>query len=267
MSLNTSGVSGSISNAGLPTSMKGSASGSSGSGSYYEVDPKKVREAEDRVSDKEADLAIAEQQLTELEAKGNAKQSTLDAKKRRIEELKRDTEQARADLEEARQGKLKEGSKKSGDSSENALDGKELGKMFFGGIMESLGFDGSLFSNILDTPNVKSVVAGVNAFSKPIQSLLGVGDYSESSSGYLGVGSAADPLGSIIGGIGDVAGINSMTPGGDNAGGVPAGAPDQAPVVDMRGAQLGWDPQHTMDKVEQFSAGKRRFTNLPGAGP
>lgn len=267
MSLNTSGVSGAISNAGLPTSMKGSPSGSSGSGSYYEVDEKKVREAEDKVHDLKSDLAVAEQELTELEAKKNVKESTLQKKRDRIEELKRDIGQAETDLGTARQGKLKEGSKKSGDSSENPLDGKELGKMFFSGIMESLGFDGSLFGNILDTPNVKSVVAGVNAFSKPIQSLLGVGDYSESSSGYLGVGSGADPLGSIIGGIGDVAGVNSMTPGGANAGGAPEGAPDQAPVVDMRGAQLGWDPQHTMDKVEQFSAGKRRFTNLPGAGP
>lgn len=250
------GVSSAVSSSG------GSIRGSSGG--YYEVDPKRVQAAENKVEDKEKALAVAEQRLTELEAQENVKQSTLQAARDRVEKLKRDTEQARADLETARQGKFKEGAKDAGKAAgeSSGLDGKELGKMFIGGILESFGLDGSLFNNLFDTPNVKSALAGVNAFAPVISNLLGGG----SNSGSLGVGSG-DPTGGLIAGIGDAFGVNAFDQESlGTAANDEAALGGGAPVVDMRGAQLGWDPQQTMDKVEQFSASKRRYTNLPGPG-
>ncbi|WKV22168.1 endolysin [Mycobacteroides phage 8UZL] len=260
----TGGVNGSIAASGAPSILKGSTSGAGGGGSYYEVDPKKVREAEDKVTDKEAALAVAEQRLSEVEKQENVKQSTLQAARDRVEKLKRETEQARADLEEARQGKYKEGSKKAGQAAgeSSGLDGKELGKMFVGGILESFGFDGSLFDNLFESPNVKSAIAGVNAFAPVISNLLGGG----SSDGFMGVGSG-DPTGGLIAGVGDAFGVNAFDQQSlGTAQGDQSALGGGSPVVDMRGAQLGWDPQQTMDKVEQFSASKRRFTNLPGPG-
>ncbi|AGI12287.1 endolysin [Mycobacterium phage FF47] len=245
------------------SAIRGGSSGSS-SGGYYEVDPKKVRAAENKVTDKEAALAVAEQRLSEVEKQENVKQSTLQAARDRVEKLKRETEQARADLEEARQGKYKEGSKKAGQAAgeSSGLDGKELGKMFVGGILESFGFDGSLFDNLFESPNVKSAIAGVNAFAPVISNLLGGG----SSDGFMGVGSG-DPTGGLIAGVGDAFGVNAFDQQSlGTAQGDQSALGDGSPVVDMRGAQLGWDPQQTMDKVEQFSASKRRFTNLPGPG-
>lgn len=63
------------------------------------ADPKKLREAQDKVTDTEANLKIARQRLAEVEANPKSKESAKLAAKARVEKLERELAQARADLE------------------------------------------------------------------------------------------------------------------------------------------------------------------------
>lgn len=63
------------------------------------VDPKKLREAEDKVADKETALKVAKQRLAEVEANKKSSQSARLAAKAAAEKAEREAKQAKEDLE------------------------------------------------------------------------------------------------------------------------------------------------------------------------
>ncbi|GEE00177.1 hypothetical protein nbrc107696_06230 [Gordonia spumicola] len=63
------------------------------------VDPKKLREAEDKVTDKETALKVAKQRLAEVEANKKSSQSSRMAAKAAAEKAEREAKQAKEDLE------------------------------------------------------------------------------------------------------------------------------------------------------------------------
>lgn len=247
----------------------GSRISSSGGGS---VTAKQLREAQDRVTDKENALTVAEQRLGELESAKDTEQSTLTKARSNLEKSRRELEQAKQDQAElsARAGDNAGGSPGFGadqftkQAAGNSSDWSEVGKIIFGGMMESIGFDGSLFKSPFEFPMVKSAIAGINAFAKPIMGMASGGG-GGSSYGVPGIGGGDGDMGmGVLAGIGDAVGVQNFLPQGGSTtpGGPTAG---NAPVIDMSGSQFGWDPATTMDKVNQKEASiSRRYPSMPG---
>ncbi|QFG08409.1 endolysin [Mycobacterium phage Yunkel11] len=112
----------------------------------------------------------AQQRLDEAKAKGKgvddaqhsldvANRELADAQERAAKQRDKLTEAEAADEELRTKGKFVEG----GVASEGGgLSGADFGKTFVSGVLESIGLDGSLFSNPLEWPTVKSLMAGVN---------------------------------------------------------------------------------------------------------
>lgn len=140
----------------------GGSGGGGGGGGSYQVDPKRVRDAEQRVADAEKRVAVAEQRQRELKA--TAKESQVMSARDAVERAKREADDARRDLAEAKRGKFVPGKAGGGGKSAGGGDdiGSTIGKTFMSGIMETLGVNGDLFSNPMDWPNVKSGMALLN---------------------------------------------------------------------------------------------------------
>lgn len=262
--------SGSMLNASSGGTASSIGAGMSGASGMKAATPKQLREAQDRVDDRQAAVDIAEQRLKEREASGSASESSLAAARNSVEKSRRELEQAKQDQAEltARgSGQIDQASGLSADqftqqAAGNSSDWSEVGKIIFGGMMESIGFDGSLFKNPFEFPMVKSMMAGINAFSKPIASMMYGGG---SSSGGLGIGGGdGGGMGmDVLAGIGDSVGVQNFLPqqGSTTPGGPTAG---NAPVIDMSNSQFGWDPATTMDKVNQKEASvSRRYPSMP----
>jgi TP901 family phage tail tape measure protein len=270
---------------GIPASALGASSGAFSSGGVYgggaggklsssasgstmggvEYDSKKIREATDRVSDRENQLAAAQQRLDEQLAKGDAKESTITNARNQVDKFQRELDQAKSDLETAKQGEYKEGKGSGKGATGKQDDWSSVGGMIFSGFLEEMGFDGSVFKNLLDTPNVKSAMAGLNwglGMLFPGQDSAGGGNAPQDlglgggGGGILGAGAE------VLAGVGEQAGINfpeqATAPPG-------APGPGNAPVIDMSGSQFGWDPVRTMDAVDEKTAAVNR--RYPQVGP
>lgn len=253
------------------STMAGTSSLYSSSSGGYVVDPKKVRNAEDRVEDRTNQLETAQLRLDEQLAKQAAgetvKESTIVNARNQVEKFQRELDQAKSDLEEAKRGEYKEG-KGSGKGSEGGSDDwSSVGGMIFNGFLESMGFDGSVFKNLFEAPNVKSAIAaanwglgmlfpgeGENAAAGAPQDLgLGGGD----GSGILGVGTE------MLAGVGEQAGLNFPTAHGDMA--MAGGTPGPGNTFDLRGSQLGVSPGAFEDKMGEMTAASKRHPTLgPG---
>lgn len=253
---------------------------SSGSGGYV-VDPKAVSRAQDRVTDRQNQLDAAQMRLDEHLAKREAgdtvKESTIETARNQVEKFQRELDQAKAELEEAKQGKYKEGKKSKSGSGEGDQDWESVGGMIFSGFMESIGLDGSLFSNPFEWPTVKSVMAGINAFAPTITGQGKIwnpdGTVTESSSnggipaiGGSDGGGLADAAGGIISGIGDPMGLQSMAPPAANDMALTGATPQAGPTFDMRGSQLGVSPAAFEDKMGEMTAANRRHPTLGPQG-
>ena len=242
---------------------------------HYVVDQKKVREAEDRVTDLTNSLDIKQKRLDEYLAKQAAGEkvsnTTIEAARDAVDKTTRDLEQATSDLETAKQGKFVEGRKsRSGSESETGSgsdDWSSVGGMIFDGFLESMGFDGSVFKNLFETPNVKSAMAGLNwgmnvasAFLNPETTSEGAGAPQDlglsgpDGSGILGVGTE------MLAGIGEQAGVNFPAAHGDQA--MAGGTPGPGNVFDLRGSQLGVSPAAFEDKMGEMTAASRRHPTL-----
>ncbi|AFN37716.1 endolysin [Mycobacterium phage MacnCheese] len=161
----------------------GSASATGSSGSYTAATSQQLASSSRsvdsaRTSAKNADQAVddatfrqkrAHDRLAEAQAKGKgvedaqhaadvADRELNDAKERQTKAHDRVTDAENKDAELRTKGKQGKGS----NSSQNGLSGSDLGKTFVSGVLESIGLDGSLFSNPLEWPTVKSALAGVN---------------------------------------------------------------------------------------------------------
>ncbi|ASR85222.1 endolysin [Mycobacterium phage SirPhilip] len=169
-----------------------------------------------QTSAKNADQAVddatyrkqkADQRLADAKAKGKgvedaqhsadvADRELNDAKERQTKAHDKLTEATNADTELRTKGKFKEGSASS--SKDGGLTGADFGKTFVSGVLESIGLDGSLFSNPLEWPTVKSLMAGVNFAG----GLLSGGASDE-------VGGATSP-GGFAGGAADAVGLGGL---------------------------------------------------------
>lgn len=255
---------------------------------HYEVNQKKVREAEDRVTDRTNQLDLKQKKLDEYLAKQAAGEevstTTIEAARDAVEKQSRDLEQAKADLEEAKQGKYVEGKTPDSSAYDPAQSGGaaqsdgtqwgDVGKMIFSGFLESFGLDGSVFTNLFETPNVKSLMAGVNfgmgllGAAKEQQGAQSSGQVLEPGSPPQNLGLAGDPGAGLLGaganmlaGIGEQAGAN-IAPHGDMALAGATPGPGNAPVFDMRGSQLGVSPAAFEDKMGEMTAANRRHPTL-----
>lgn len=231
---------------------------------------KQLREANDRIQDRENQLGVAQQRLDEFTNKKAAgedvKQSTLDTATNQRDKFARELEEAKADLETLKQGKLVEGKDSKSGTKDKSDDWSSVGGMIFQGFLEEMGFDGSVFKNLFDTPNVKSAMAGLNwglgmlfpgdqtgtdTGSGAPQDHLG----GDAGGGLLGVG--AD----MLAGAGEQAGINFP----DQATAPPgAPGPGNGPTFDFRGAQIGPSIERFDDKIGEVTAASKRY---PTMGP
>jgi TP901 family phage tail tape measure protein len=257
------------------------------------VDEKKVREARDRLEDRTKQLEVAKQRLQEYLEKQksgkNVKQSTIDSATNQVEKFTREQGEAQADLAAAEQGTVpKNASRKRGSKGEASGSGQQdwgsVGKMIFSGFLESFGLDGSVFTNLFDTPNFKSAMAGVNF----IGGLFGGGGEEGGGLSGSGLGSGfAGGSGNSMGGLGNIGGGD---PFGDIAGGLIAGIGDQVGVDiapnggagDAGVAGVNGGPQFNQDfsgasfgysrkEMEGYMDGKqdgiaRRFPSLVAGG-
>ncbi|AOT25127.1 tape measure protein [Mycobacterium phage Taheera] len=192
-----------------------------------------VRQAEQSVDDRTYSRDKAQRRLDELRAKGKDTtdaEHSLEKANRELEDANRrlakardkaaETEQADSDL----RSKGVEDAKAAGKSGNGYGD---LGSALWGGLLETIGLDGSVFSNPFEWPTVKSVMAGVNWLGKA----------------FLGDGSSGD-AGGILGGMAEATGLDSMltnlNPAANEVAATPASA--VAPDTTTHGAGAGAAP-------------------------
>ncbi|MCV7255693.1 phage tail tape measure protein [Mycobacterium hackensackense] len=131
-----------------------------GESGYYTQDPRKMREADQRVADADKRVARAEQRQSELKA--TAKESQKQAAQDELDEAKREAADARADRDDAAKGKftkLKSGKGVNGQGNATDPIGGIVGSFF----KETLGLDGSMFPDIsqLGVVQLLNAIAGI----------------------------------------------------------------------------------------------------------
>lgn len=207
------------------------------------------KNADQSVSDREYALEKAKRQRDELAAKKHTDAQMQDAN-RRVEVAERELADAKerqtkaADkLTQAQQDesdlktKGKEVKAKGGkdsDGKSNGLNGSDFGKTFVSGVLESIGLDGSVFSNPLEWPTVKSAMAGVNWLG----GLLKGGD---SESGSAAGAATSAGAGGFVNGAADAVGLGGFL---KNLPGNPVGE-----ATSQSGAD--WTPQSGSPKLAQ----------------
>ncbi|QIG61801.1 tape measure protein [Mycobacterium phage Eponine] len=216
----------SVSAIGGSTSASSGGSSGTGGGSYRPATDKElqsssnrvynaqnsVKQAQQAVDDKQYAVDKAQRRVDELRAQGKDTtdaEHTLEKNQRELadahERLRRAEEKSAQVQEEDNELRTKgkfvpgKGSKSSG--GEGGLDGKDFGKTFVEGVLETIGLDGSLFSNPFEWPTVKSAMAGLNF-------LGGLFKGSEDqAAGELG---AATSPGGFAAGAADAVGLGEM---------------------------------------------------------
>lgn len=201
-----------------------------------------VRQAEQAVSDRTYSRDKAQRRLDELAAAGKdtadaehsldkANRELEDANRRLAKATDKATAATQADADLRAQG-VQDASAAKSSSGGNEFG--DLGSSLWGGLMETIGLDGSVFSNPFEWPTVKSIMAGVNVLG----SALSGGSGSATSS----TGAGGDPSG-ILGGIAEATGFGDMltnlNPAADNA---VAPATNVAPDTTQHGAGNGQAP-------------------------
>lgn len=208
-------------------------------------------------------VTTARQSTAEAKTKADAAQAELDqltaqgasAKKIAAAEKKRDKAQEALTKKQQRQVELEEklteakeqSTKRGGGSGE---DGSSLGQSIISGMLQTLGLDGSLFSNPLEWPNFKSLMAGLNFGGNLLQSFAAGG---EEGGGGLGLPDLKMP------GIADL--LKTPNPGPtelktDHLGtGAAPGPTDEAPFIGQINVN-GANPTAVVDKIngQQISA-------------
>jgi TP901 family phage tail tape measure protein len=242
----------------------------SSGGRWQPATEKQLREAQDRITDRETQLRTAQTRLDEFLAKRDAgetvKQSTIDSATAQRDKFARELQEAKDDLETLKQGKYVEGSdSKSGTKDKQKEGWDSVGGMIFNGFLEAMGFDGSVFKNLFEFPHVKSAIAGAN-FGLGLLALAmnpeGTGENAASGApqdlglGGPGLGAAA------LAGVGDVTGLQFPVAHGDQAMAGQTPGPGNAPVFDLRGSQLGVSPGAFDDKMQEMTAANKRHPTL-----
>jgi hypothetical protein len=157
---------------------------------------KKIDDAEEALADAEQDLVDATTDLTEKREKVTEATSS-------DEELRTQGKQVKA---KANTYKGEEEAAVKTSKAAGGMSGSDLGKTFFSGIMESIGLDGSLFSNPLEWPSVKSLMAGVN-WAGGLLSIAGAQPEGAAAAGAAVSGGGG---GGFAGGIAESVGLGGL---------------------------------------------------------
>ncbi|WP_234709484.1 tape measure protein [Mycolicibacterium cosmeticum] len=201
-----------------------SGGGSGGGGSYRSATSAELSSSSSKVDSanttaRNADQAVddatyrqkrAHERLEAAKAKGKGvedAQHSADVADRELEDAKEAQTRAHqkaadainADTELRTKGKLDK-SRSSSSSGGGGFNGSDLGKTFVSGVLESIGLDGSLFSNPLEWPTVKSLMAGVNF----------AGGLLANGVGGQGAAAGDSPLGGFANGVADSVGLGDM---------------------------------------------------------
>lgn len=224
-----------------------------------------VMSAQASVRRTKAVAAKAQQDLDEANAELN---SAPNDKKRKAAEKKRDAAQLRLDSAKDRQAtaeqRLTEVLNKKSKGTEKAAGGdggvQSFGQSLVSGLLQGIGLDGSVFSNPLEWPNVKSGLALLN---------WGAG-YAKAWAGGGEDGQGADGNGGPLGGALSSLGLPNVAPSTEPKNLQPLGAagtgtgplPGPAPAGDTFNVS-GVNPREIMPKIEarQWAA-----TNRHGMG-
>lgn len=224
----------SLSGGGGPaTSLGASTSAAAGSSRAVQSARTSLRDAGQSVDDRTYARDRAQRRLDEAKAAGKDTadaQRALDVANRELADAKEKQRVAGERLTEAEQKAATE-TEKSSDSSSSGVGG--LGKSLVDGFFETIGLDGSLFSNPFEWPTIKSLMAGVN--------VLGAALSGGSGSATSSTGAGGDPSG-ILGAFAESSGLDMLTnlnPAADNA---VAPATNVAPDTTQHGAGNGQAP-------------------------
>lgn len=189
-----------------------------GEAGYYYPDPAGVAKAEEAKRKADADLAIKQQKQAELKADASESQQMKAEEDVRAAEEKAD--QATADLEDAKKGKFKKATQAQLNGTDGGADGQgqdnskfqSVGQAIFGGILQSIGLDGSVFSNPFEWPNVKSLMAGLN-FGGALLKGLGAKNNPNGGGGQTAYGLDGNPVPALGGGGGGGGGLSGILGG------------------------------------------------------
>ena len=159
-----------------------------------------VSSAHGGVTSAQAGVDSARNTLASAQAKGDAgkisvAQQRLDAAEQRLTTAQNRLALAEGKLSDAEAKASEEPTAKAG-----GVDGSSLGQTFVQGILQSIGLDGSLFSNPLEWPNVKSAMGLLNFGGGMLKSMMGGGDTASlASDGGYGIGGTGFDLGGLTG--------------------------------------------------------------------
>lgn len=217
--------------AGSSSSLGASTSASAGSSRAVQSARTSLKNAGQAVDDRTFARDRAQARLDEAKAAGKDttdEQHRLDVANRELADAKEKQTVAGDRLAEAEQEAATETEK----SSKSGGGVGDLGKSIVDGFFETIGLDGSVFSNPFEWPTIKSIMAGVNVLG----SALTGGSGSATSS----TGAGGDPAG-LLGALTESTGLDMLTnlnPNADIA--APAGV--VAPDTTAHGTGNGQNP-------------------------
>ncbi|MGV0740325.1 tape measure protein [Mycobacterium syngnathidarum] len=177
--------------AGASGSLGSSTSASAGSSRAVQSAKTSLTNAGQAVDDRTYARDQAQQRLDDAKAKGKGvdkAQHSLDVANRELADAKERQGVASDRLAEVENKAATDADKSTKSSTGGGFD--DLGKSLWGGLMETIGLDGSVFSNPFEWPTIKSVMAGVNVLGK---ALSGGSDSATSGTG----GAGGDPTGPL----------------------------------------------------------------------
>jgi len=269
----------------LMTYRAATASELSASGEKVSSTARAVTQAQQRIDDLTYDVGKANRRIEELRAAGKSTADAEEQLRRKERELgdatemladkrRKAAEAEAADTELRTKGKLTKAKSStlaggSGSGGAGGMDGKDFGQMFVSGLLESVGLDGTLFSNPLEWPTVKSAMAGVNWLG----GLLSGG----SSGGGGFAAGAADSVG-VGGMLSAIPGADALNPGqlvgsaSASTPGMSAFAPHQGggmapgPAVDNSiniNGPVGMSPTDVITKVHSEQNARTRVMRKP----
>jgi tape measure domain-containing protein len=219
--------------AGSSSSLGAATSASAGSSRAVQSARTSLKNAGQAVDDRTYARDQAQKRLDEAKAAGKDttdEQRRLDVANRELADAKEKQSVAGDRLAEAE-------NKAATDTDKSSLGGSDfddLGKSLWGGLMETIGLDGSVFSNPFEWPTIKSAIAGVNVLGKALSG----------GSGSATAGSGGDVLGGVIGGIAETTGLDNvlmtLNPAAADVAAAPASA--AAPDTTQHGAGNGAAP-------------------------
>jgi hypothetical protein len=217
-----------------------------------------LRNAQQRVNDTQHSQEQAEARLNELRAKGTATDRQLEAAEYAVAKAKREHSDAIDSLSVATDkynDKAAKGQGKGGDSGMSSL-----GTDLMGGIAQFFGFDGSLFADPTQFGLMKFITGAANL--KVADSGNGMAPTGGGGSGLFDLATQFMP--GMPGGNSPnlMDAVQFSQTGGPNSPGPGNNSGYQNTGIDMRGAQLGVDPNQFNDHLNSITSSQNRWGPL-----